>query len=59
MWVKVLTMVAGLPAWIILMIGAFNGNGFDTLQMTAFGIFFAVAIVQTAFVVRAWWKMEL
>jgi hypothetical protein len=59
LWVKVLTVAAGLPACIILMIGAFNGNGFDTLQTAAFGVFFAVAIVQTAFVVRAYWKMEL
>ena len=58
-WVKAVSMLVGLPSFIVLMIGTFRGDFDSTLQTVAFGAFAGVALLQMAFLFRAYWRMEL
>jgi len=54
-WVKALTIIIGLPAFIVLVSGAASG----TPENIAMGAFIAVALPQLIFVLRAYWRMDL
>jgi hypothetical protein len=58
-WVKTLTISVGIPASLVLMTGVFTGNIGGPLDTAAFIAFVAVAALQMAFVLRAYWRMDL
>lgn len=54
-WVKALTVLIGVPAFFVLVSGTVSG----TLENVALSAFVAVALLQLAFVLRAYWRMDL
>ena len=54
-WVKALTVIIGLPAFLVLITGAASG----TLENVTMCAFIAVALLQVSFVLRAYWRMDL
>ena len=54
-WVKTLTIIIGLPGFIVLVSGAAS----DTLENVAMGAFIAAALLQLIFVLRAYSRMDL
>ena len=54
-WVKALTVIIGLPAFLVLVTGAASG----VLDDLAMGAFIAVALLQLSFVLRAYWRLDL
>lgn len=58
-WVKAASIGVGLPAWIVLVSGFVTGRWDTPVHHTAFITFAAVAALQTAFLFRSYWKMEL
>jgi hypothetical protein len=58
-WVKALTLLIAVPAWLVFVTSIFAGTLGGTLQTIAFSAFAAVALLQLAFVVRAFWRVDL
>ena len=58
-WVKALTLLIAVPAWLVFVTSIFFGTLGGTLQTIAFSVFAAVALLQLVFVVRAFWRMDL
>jgi Ca2+/H+ antiporter len=58
-WVKLLTILVGLPAWLVLMAAVFNDNINATVETVALGAFVATCLLQAPFVFRAYWRTEL
>jgi hypothetical protein len=54
-WVKALTVLIGVPAFLLLATGAVGGM----VENVAVSAFLAVALLQLAFVFRAYWRMDL
>ena len=54
-WVKALTVIIGLPAFIVLVTGAASGAA----ENVAMGAFIVVVLLQLIFVLRAYWRMDL
>lgn len=60
-WLKVLTLLVALPAWLGFAAMIVTGSIFEheTATLTLFGIFAFVAVCQTAFMARAAWRNDL
>jgi hypothetical protein len=58
-WVKAATIGVGLPAWIVHASAVVTGHWDTPIHDTAFIIFAAVAVLQTAFIFRSYWRIEL
>ena len=58
-WVKVTTVVVGLPAWLVFAAGIVSGRTDNPLQFPAFIAFFAVALLQLACLCRLFWRIDL
>lgn len=58
-WVKTITILIGLPAWIIFLVCLVSGAIGSQVQVTAFAAFMMVSLLQIAFVLRAYWRMDL
>ncbi|KQS51699.1 hypothetical protein ASG20_06915 [Sphingomonas sp. Leaf198] len=60
-WLQRTTILIGLPAWLAFMAMIFTGAIFTmpNLTMVTFGIFGAVAVFQTLFIARAFWRNDL
>jgi hypothetical protein len=58
-WVKAASLGIGLPAWIVLATGVVSGQWDTPLQHAAFATFISVAVLQTTFLFRSYWRMEL
>jgi len=58
-WAKAITIIIGMPAWLVLMVSVFWGEPDGRVSFIAFCIFGGVAVLQTLLLVRAYWRMEL
>jgi hypothetical protein len=58
-WVKAVVIWIAVPAWLLFMATVLMGNIGGTVQMIAFGVFGAVALLTLAFVFRAYWRLDL
>jgi hypothetical protein len=58
-WVKALTFIVALPAWVVWMWGVFTGELKGTLETAVFVAFGLVVLLQMAFAFRAYWRMDL
>lgn len=58
-WVKWISLLIGLPAWLVLVAGIFRGDIGSSYQLSAFAIFGGVAVFQGFFVARAYVRMDL
>ena len=58
-WVKLLVVFVGLPAWLTAGALLLSGRIGGTLLQICFGLFAAVSLITTAFIFRAYWRMDL
>ncbi|MBN8811339.1 MULTISPECIES: hypothetical protein [unclassified Sphingomonas] len=58
-WVKWITTLIGLPAWLVFVAGIFRGDIGSSYQMFALAIFAGVAALQAFFTVRALVRMDI
>ena len=58
-WVKALTLLIAIPAWLVLAVSSFTGAIGGTLQIIAFSVVAAVALLHLTFIFRAYWRMDL
>ena len=58
-WVKALTLIGAVPAWVVLMISTIEGNIGSTVETVAIIVFVATCFLQMAFAFRAYWRMDL
>jgi hypothetical protein len=60
-WLKALTLLVGLPAWLGFAAMIFTGAifGHQTVTLTLFGVFGFVAVCQMVFMARAAWRNDL
>lgn len=58
-WVKRLTVLFGLPAWLIIVYGLFTENVSQANLNFACVIFAIVVIIQLPFLFRALWNNEI
>ncbi|WP_264592287.1 hypothetical protein [Sphingobium sp. B10D7B] len=55
MWAKLYTVCVGFPAWAFLMFGDFGGLA----SYVAMGVFTAAVLIQMAYVLRRYWRMDI
>ena len=58
-WLKALTILVAVPAWLVLMVSVFSGDIDATVETVALSAFVATFLLQVAFVFRAYWRMDL
>jgi len=58
-WAKAITVLVGVPAWLVLMLGVFTDKADSRTAFVAFCVFGSVAVLQTVLIFRAYWRMEL
>lgn len=58
-WVKALTLMGAVPAWLVLMISVIGGNIDGTVETVALSVFVATCFLQMAFLFRPYWRMDL
>jgi hypothetical protein len=60
-WLKAVTLLVGVPAWLGFAAMVVTGSIFkhQTTTLTLFGAFAFVAICQTAFMAQAAWRNDL
>lgn len=60
-WLKALTLIVGLPAWLGFATMIVTGSIFEheTVTLTLFSSFAFVALCQTAFMARSAWRNDL
>lgn len=57
-WVKAVTVLIGLPAWLVCVAGMLRGDFGSSYLMTAFAVFGCVALLQIVCTLRAALRME-
>jgi hypothetical protein len=58
-WLKRLTIFIALPAWLAVVASIIGGNPSRQLIVGCVGIIIMLAVLQAAFVARAYWKHEI
>ena len=58
-WLKRLTTFIALPAWLAVAVSIISGNLSRQLIVGCVGIIIVLAVLQAAFVAKAYWKHEI
>jgi hypothetical protein len=60
-WLKLLTLLVGLPAWLGFAFIVFTGSIFEyqAATLALFGVFGLLAVCQTTLIARAAWRNDL
>ena len=58
-WVKALTILVGIPAWLVIFYIILSGNLDDRLLNVAFPLFAIVCLLQCFFIARAYWRYDI
>ncbi len=60
-WVRLYSIPVGVPAWLLLMAHSFSSDGIlsPSANDVVVGFLASVALLQLAFVARAYWRMDI
>ena len=58
-WVKALTIVVAVPAWLVFAYNILSDSPDDHVVHVSFVLFIVVALLQLIFVFRAYWREDI